>query len=77
MAQPPRSSSRPDSGYLCCMKAHDSPASRNGRKGQQRRGSKLIMQVHENRCIKRAGVAGLRVRAGGHKRIYFLDLSKS
>jgi len=45
------------------MKTHESPASRNGRKGQQRRGSGLIMQVHENRCIKRAGVAGLRARA--------------
>jgi len=42
---------------------HESPASRNGRKGQQRHGAKLIMQVHENCYIKRAGVAGLRVRA--------------
>jgi len=46
------------------MKTHESPASRNDSKGQQRRGSELIMQVHENRCIKRAGVAGLRARAG-------------
>jgi len=45
------------------MKTHESPVPRNGRKGQLRRGAKLIMQVHENRCIKRAGVAGLRLRA--------------
>jgi len=47
------------------MKMHESRASRNGRKGQQQRGSEQIMQVHENRCIKRAGVAGLRARATG------------
>ncbi|KAA5986634.1 hypothetical protein F3I50_26905 [Pantoea sp. M_5] len=47
------------------MKTHESPASGNGRKGQQRRGSELIMQVHEKRYIKRAGVAGLRERATG------------
>jgi len=29
------------------MKTHESPASRNGSKGQQRRGSEQIMQVHE------------------------------
>jgi len=46
------------------MKTHESPASRDGGKGQQQRGSELIMQVHENRCIERAGVAGLRKRAG-------------
>jgi len=45
------------------MKTHESPASGNGRKDQRRRGSELIMQVHEKRCIKRAGVAGLRARA--------------
>jgi len=45
------------------MKTHESPAPRNGGKGQQRRGAKLIMQVHENCCIKRAGVARLRARA--------------
>ncbi|AYB48689.1 hypothetical protein CJJ19_03510 [Candidatus Williamhamiltonella defendens] len=45
------------------MKTHESPATRDGRKGQQWRGSELIMQVHENRYIKRAGVAGLRARA--------------
>jgi len=49
------------------MKTHESPALGNGRQGQQRRGSELIMQVHENRCIKRAGVAGLRARATTEK----------
>ncbi|MCT2419952.1 hypothetical protein N1689_19060 [Pantoea sp. XY16] len=27
-----------------------------------------VMQVHENHCIKRAGVAGLRARAEGCRR---------
>lgn len=47
------------------MKTHESRAARNGSKGQQRPGSELIMQVHENDCIKRAGVAGGRARAKG------------
>jgi len=47
------------------MKTHEYSAPLNGRKGQRLRGSELIMQVHENRCIKRAGVAGLRERAEG------------
>jgi len=55
------------------MKTHESLAPWNGRIGQQRRGSELIMQVHENRCIKRAGVAGLRVRAGRDFRDYAYD----
>ncbi|MEN4736064.1 hypothetical protein L2D04_07415 [Pantoea agglomerans] len=44
------------------MKTHEYSAPLNGRKGQRRRGSEQIMQVHENLCIKRAGVAGLRSR---------------
>ncbi|MGC0849533.1 hypothetical protein [Pantoea agglomerans] len=45
------------------MKTHEFQAPRSGSKGQQRRGPELIMQVHENRCMKCAGVAGLRARA--------------
>ncbi|WP_181135079.1 hypothetical protein [Pantoea ananatis] len=47
------------------MKTHESQAPRHGSKGQQRRGAKPLMQVHENRYIKCAGVAGLRERAAG------------
>jgi len=47
------------------MKTHESQASRNDSKGQQRRGVEPLMQVHENRYMKCAGVAGLRERAAG------------
>jgi len=47
------------------MKTHESQAPNNGRSAQQRRGISLIMQVHENPSIKRAGVAGVRARATG------------
>jgi len=59
------------------MKTHESQAPKSGSKGQQRRGPEPLMQEHENRYAKCAGVAGLRERAGGHKRIHFLDLGKS
>jgi len=45
------------------MKTHESRAPKSGSKGQQRRGPEPFMQVHENRYMKCAGVAGLRVRA--------------
>ncbi|ADD78081.1 Hypothetical Protein PANA_2914 [Pantoea ananatis LMG 20103] len=45
------------------MKTHESQASRRGSRGQQQRATELLMQVHENRYIKCAGVAGLRARA--------------
>jgi len=48
---------------LCRMKTHESQAPSNGISAQQRRGIGPIMQVHENHSIKRAGVAGVRVRA--------------
>jgi len=51
------------SACLCCMKTHESQAPKSGSKGQQRRGPEPLMQVHENRYTKCAGVAGLRVRA--------------
>ncbi|MCH9270866.1 hypothetical protein [Pantoea ananatis] len=45
------------------MKTHESQAPGHGSKGQQRRGPEPLMQVHENRYMKCAGVAGLRARA--------------
>ncbi|PXW21014.1 hypothetical protein BY447_2692 [Pantoea sp. JKS000250] len=47
------------------MKTHEFQASRNGWKGQLRRGQEPLMQVHENHCMKCAGVAGLRARTKG------------
>ncbi|MFB4356823.1 hypothetical protein RBJ15_11450 [Pantoea sp. BS_4] len=47
------------------MKSHEFTAPENGSKGQQRCGPERFMQVHENRYMKRAGVAGLRERAAG------------
>jgi len=45
------------------MKAHESQAPEHHSKGQQQRGLEPLMQVHENRYMKCAGVVGLRVRA--------------
>lgn len=45
------------------MKSHEFPAPENGSKGQQQHGPEPLMQVHENRYMKCAGVAGLRERA--------------
>jgi len=45
------------------MKTHEFQAPRNGGKGQLRRGAEPLMQAHENRYMKCAGVAGLRARA--------------
>jgi len=45
------------------MKSHEFPAPENGSKGQQRCGAEPLMQVHEKRYMKCAGVAGLRARA--------------
>ena len=47
------------------MKTHESKAPRNGGKDLLRRGAELLMQAHENRYMKCAGVAGLRERAAG------------
>ncbi|WP_432413455.1 hypothetical protein [Pantoea allii] len=47
------------------MKTHESQAPKSGSKGQQRCGTEPLMQVHENRYMKCAGVAGLRARATG------------
>jgi hypothetical protein len=45
------------------MKTHEFQAPLNGGKGQLRRGAETLMQAHENRYMKCAGVAGLRARA--------------
>ncbi|XIH86276.1 hypothetical protein E7738_18920 [Pantoea sp. SGAir0430] len=45
------------------MKTHESLHSDYPRAGQTGRGPGTFMQVHENRYIKRAGVAGVRARA--------------
>jgi len=45
------------------MKSHEFPAPENGSKGQQRCAPEPLMQVHEKRYMKCAGVAGLRERA--------------
>ncbi|EOW6672931.1 hypothetical protein ACOZZ3_003751 [Cronobacter dublinensis] len=47
------------------MKSHEFQAPENGSKRQQQRGAERFMQMHENRYMKCAGVAGLRARAMG------------
>jgi len=49
------------------MKSHKFPAPENGSKGQQRCAPEPLMQVHEKRYMKCAGVAGLRARAVSKK----------
>ncbi|RDG83930.1 hypothetical protein DWA36_20495 [Klebsiella pneumoniae] len=44
---------------------------------QSWRGSIVVMQVHKNRPLKRAGVAGKALRASVLLRIYFRSLSAS
>jgi hypothetical protein len=45
------------------MKSHDPKRISDAQARQYWRAFVYVMQVHENRCIKRAGVAGLRARA--------------
>jgi len=47
------------------MKSHDPKRISDAQARQYWRAFVYVMQVHENRCIKRAGVAGLRARAEG------------
>jgi len=47
------------------MKSHDLKRIFNAPARQYWRAFVYVMQVHENHCIKRAGVAGLRARAVG------------
>nr|DAL08726.1 MAG TPA_asm: hypothetical protein [Caudoviricetes sp.] len=45
------------------MKSHDPKRISDAQPRQYWRAFVYVMQVHENHCIKRAGVAGLRARA--------------
>nr|WP_242462058.1 hypothetical protein [Pantoea agglomerans] len=45
------------------MKSHDPKRISNAQARQYWRAFVYVMHLHENRCIKRAGVAGLRARA--------------
>jgi len=47
------------------MKSHDPKRISDAQARQYWRAFVYVMQVHENHCIKRAGVAGLRARAKG------------
>lgn len=45
------------------MKSHDPKRISDAQARQYWRAFVYVMHLHENRCIKRAGVAGLRARA--------------
>jgi len=45
------------------MKSHAPKRVSDAQARQSWRAFVYVMQVHENRCIKRAGVAGIRARA--------------
>ncbi|MDX6890722.1 hypothetical protein SJZ86_09615 [Klebsiella aerogenes] len=47
------------------MRSHDRVRIVFAKVRQSRQAFAYVMQVHENRCIKRAGVAGIRARATG------------
>jgi len=47
------------------MKTHEFLHPAYARSGHAGRGAAPSMQVHENHCMKRAGVAGVRARASG------------
>ncbi|WKZ93232.1 hypothetical protein P0E69_04715 [Chimaeribacter arupi] len=51
--------------YACiaCMDLHAKPCIALRRSGHTGRGSECILHLHEKRCIKRAGVAGIALRA--------------
>lgn len=51
------------SAWLCCMNLHDPKRIVYAPARQYWRAFVCVMQVRENHCIKRAGVAGLRARA--------------
>ena len=51
------------SACLCCMNPHDPKRIVYPSARQYWRAFVYVMHLHENHCIKRAGVAGLRARA--------------
>lgn len=54
-----------ESAWLCRMKTHDPLRIANFKACQYWWALRYLMQLHENRYTKRAGVAGLRARADG------------
>lgn len=53
---------------LCCMNSHDRLRIVLGKVRQRWRANAQVLQVHENHCVKRVGVAGLRARGFGVNR---------
>lgn len=60
---------------MLCMKMHDRMRIVYGQTRQFWRGFAYIVQVHENQCVKRAGVAGLRARGFGVNRGFGASMS--
>jgi len=58
------------------MKAHESLHPAYPGAAHTVRGFKQLMQVHEDRYVKRAGVAGARARATGYMFISFRKIKK-
>ncbi|HGR4957345.1 TPA: hypothetical protein ACLPEC_001911 [Klebsiella aerogenes] len=56
------------------MRSHDRVRIVFAKVRQSRQAFAYVMQVHENRCIKRAGVAGIRARATSIRWEYCLRL---
>jgi len=56
---------------IACMDLHAKPCIVLHRSGHTGRGSDRIMHLHEKLCIKRAGVAGIALRANA--KIIFQD----
>jgi len=48
---------------IACMDLHAKSCTTFPRSGHTERGPALSMHLHEKRCIKRAGVAGIALRA--------------
>ncbi|QDP12975.1 hypothetical protein B9Q16_23985 [Pantoea ananatis] len=51
------------SACIVCMDLHAKSCATFHHSAHTRRGSARIMHLHEKRCIKRAGVAGIELRA--------------
>lgn len=60
---------------LCCMNSHDRLRIVLGKVRQRWRANAQVLQVHENHCVKRAGVAGLRARGFGVNRGFGASMS--
>ncbi|MGC1052109.1 SIR2 family protein [Pantoea agglomerans] len=64
---------------IACMHLHAKPCIALHRSGHTGRGSDGIMHLHEKRCIKRAGVAGIALRAKlrNSKKDYILNIDST